>query len=1065
MSRVFAVMKPFRSRVSHNSPARHAPEVSVIHPRSVRSLLLALALLLTSASAVAAQVGRITGTVTDATTGAAVEGVQVFAEGTGYGAVSQANGRYFIINVPPGLYTLVARRVGYQPQRIEGVRVLIDVAREVNIRFSSTSATLAATRVEAERVPLIQPGITGSSDAITAEELQALPVSDIKGALMLQAGFLSVPDNTDVLTYTDVRRGLSPVYIRGGRASEVLTLIDGIPVNNFLFGGSAIDITTDAVQQIDYVRGGFEPQYGNALSGIVNMAIKEGTQDLRGSIESQTSGVGSALGSTYDQLRNYQQVQGFLSGSVPATQNRLRYMVAGRQRSGSARVLEFDDNVYNPRADIRDENQNFQSQYDLFPGFRAFGFDNQRDVIAKTSFYFTPLTKASFTFIDYQRQSQPFVFDWQQTGFDAFRQCSNIYPDIVETCRAIFNDGKEIRTLADLQDTDNENWYVRQSSVNQARQLYVGSASRTMGRMAITVAGGLFNQERNTCTYISGVCLGERISYTYINGPFVYTGGRSRNENQPLFGTEEIFGGDHIKTYVGRADLSWQATDHHNIQFGVFKQNHYIEFEEVRDVGLNRTTLTRSEFRSAPWDAAAYLQDRIEYDFLTLKIGARFDYGKAPGRFFADPRDPTNGTTAREVCLGTATSLGATTLYSFDTLSGGGLDTTYTGVAACSLSPTLLDSARRIALRDDFSEAPSRRQFSPRIGIQFPLSENSSLFFNFGRYAQNPSLYNLYRNTGIGVGGEGTPAAVSIIRQSGSRSLLGNPHLKTETTTSYEIGYALEFMRNYAFKITAFNKDQTGLTGFGSGGIRSDGSRVTDLAGTYGTANPDYDVLENRDFVMARGFETTLRRRLSNFWGFDLNYSFARVTQNADPPELEAEKRAEGDAPPVRPFRSSIDQPHVLNTILRFAADDRTPPIRYIGRFLRHSAVTTTFRYSSGLPYTPTFDFSGSDRSERNSGTSPTIMSVDMYGSKDWTFGNVRLGSFVRVSNLLDRRNCVQAFSSTGQCESGAFTAGTLEKGRIGAGIGSTNTFSQAFDRPDFRYPPRAISGGLRLTF
>src|SRR5688572_22364799 len=108
MSRVPALLKRSRSRVSHNSPACHAPEVSVIHPRSVRSLLLALGLILTSASAAAAQVGRITGTVTDATTGAAVEGVQVFAEGTGYGAVSQANGRYFIINVPPGLYTLVA---------------------------------------------------------------------------------------------------------------------------------------------------------------------------------------------------------------------------------------------------------------------------------------------------------------------------------------------------------------------------------------------------------------------------------------------------------------------------------------------------------------------------------------------------------------------------------------------------------------------------------------------------------------------------------------------------------------------------------------------------------------------------------------------------------------------------------------------------------------------------------------------------------------------------------------------------------------------------------------------
>ena len=474
---------------------------SVVRLRSLATVAMFLA------TPLAAQVGRVVGSVVDAESGQPVDNVQVFLRGTGRGASTQANGRYFILNVQPGQYTVSARRLGYQEQQITNVTVLIDVSREINFRLSKTSATLAAVRIEAPPTPLIQPGITGSSDAITAADLQALPVVDVKGALALQAGFLAVPENTDVLSYTDRTRGLEPVRVRGGRPGETLTLIDGIPVNNFLFGGPAIDISTAAVQQIDYVRGGFEPQYGNALSGIINIAVREGTSDLQGTVEVQSSGAGGAIGSRYDELRDYNLVQGFVSGSVPAMGNKLRYMVAGKQRSGASRVLEFDDEVYNPRADERDPNNNFNSVYDLFPGFRAIGFDNQRDVTAKASYYFTPLRKLNFTIIDYAKQTQPYSFDWVQTGFDGFAQCSKLYPDLVEQCSSIYNDGKTVTSIDDLQDTNNENWYVRQASSHQTRRLYAAQLSQTLGRLAVTTSVGEFRQERSTCVYLSGVCI------------------------------------------------------------------------------------------------------------------------------------------------------------------------------------------------------------------------------------------------------------------------------------------------------------------------------------------------------------------------------------------------------------------------------------------------------------------------------------------------------------------------------------------------------------------------------
>src|SRR5690606_24546709 len=127
-------------------------------------------------------------------------------------------------------------------------------------------------------------------------DLEALPVGDISGALELEAGFLRVPANTDVISFAEERQGVTPLRIRGGRGSETLMLVDGIPVNNFVLGGQAVDLTRFAVAQLDFVKGGFEPQYGNALSGFINIATKEGGEELQGAIEYQTTRFGGLLG-------------------------------------------------------------------------------------------------------------------------------------------------------------------------------------------------------------------------------------------------------------------------------------------------------------------------------------------------------------------------------------------------------------------------------------------------------------------------------------------------------------------------------------------------------------------------------------------------------------------------------------------------------------------------------------------------------------------------------------------------------------------------------------------------
>lgn len=1033
--------------------------------KAVWCSVLVAGLLLLGALPAWAQAGKLTGVVTDAQTGEPLASAQVYIPALQRGVLTQENGRYFIVNVPPGSYTVVAELLGYATLRKEGVLLTIDATRQVNFELTPAAVAIEEVVVEVERTPLVDIEATGARDVVTSEEIEALPVTDLSEVLKLQHGFLDVPANTDIISFVDSRRGIEPVYIRGGRLGETVTLVDGIPVNNFVFGGPAFFVNRKAVQQIDYIRGGFDAEYGNALSGVINIATKEGGTDLQGALEFQTSEVGGALGSNFDDLRDYRQVEGYLSGPVPATSDKLRFMVAAREISGADRVLEFDDQVWNPLQFTTDERNNFASLWDLLPGWRKLGFDQSRDIFGKLSYYFTPLAKLNVTLYDYRRELMPFDWEWLQAGFDMVEQCQNLYPEWQDVCIRQYLGGNYVTRIEDLRSTNQENEYVLQSSINLDRTLVVAKWDHNLGnRMRYTLALGQFNQSRNTCTFVSGVCLQEHLGYVYSNGPFAFTGEQRNYGSTPVFGTDDIFGGEDLETRVGRVDLEWQATDHHNLQAGLFYQRHDLSFSEGRNVGLNNVVIELSEYGGEPWDAAGYIQDRIEYDFITVDLGFRVDYGKAPGLFFVDPRDPTNGTTAREVC-NDPTSFGLPAdrfTYTFE-------DQTFTGFAACSIESALgtgdlLREAADVAFQDDFAEPDARSQFSPRIGISFPVTANSSVLFNFGRYAQNPTLHSLYRGTGIGTPLEGTPQAPAFVSGiPGQNPLIGNPRLPTEKTTLYELGYVADFFDGaYGLSLILFNKDQSGLTGIRSGGFRPDGTPVFDPAATYGGTRPFYNVLLNLDYQTARGVEVSLRRRLADYWGFDLRYSFSQIRTNAAPPDLEQQKRTEGDPAAREEIRSFIDQPHVFNGVFRFNVGQEAPDIP-LGVLLKDFRSTLVARLASGLPYTPQLDFTGNQRLELNSGTSPTTFTLDLFMSKDWRQSNLTYGVFLNITNLLDAENCLQVFPSTGRCDTGAITQSRLTQ--ISGAAGAENTISQTWDRPFMLASPRSINFGVRVSF
>ena len=1004
-----------------------------------------------------AQSGKLTGIVTDAQTGAPIEGVQVLLQGTGYGAITSANGRYFIISIPPGTYTVSARRIGYTSTEVSNLAIRIDVTRDLPISLSAAATELATTRIVAESAPLVETGVTGSTTSISAEAIQSLPVTSIAGVLSLQQGFVDPPQNTNLQSLAEEQRStLSPIRVRGGRGGSTITLVDGFPINNPLFGTEAIRLNALAVSQVDFSRGYMEPQYGNGLAGVINQATREGGTDVAGAVDYQTSSIAGALGSTPDELSGSHLLRGYLSGPIPGTSDRFRYSVSGQIETGASRVLEFDDAVSS-----FNQQQDFGGQLppdvlDLVPGWRAFGGRQNQQLVGKITILPSTSNKLNLLVIGQQRQN---------LGYDRrYLLVATGEPwDLADNIL----DSLGLQGQRNFQN-------VTQASVRDETRLYGATFEQRFGRTSLQVRAARTDFERNTCNIFLGACVPAPFVNANFREQFIAPFGVA---GIPFPGSGLTYGGEEYVSDVIRADLTSQVTDHHNLQFGASYTQHDIVYSEIRGISGNSgaADVVPQLYRAKPTEFATYLQDRIEYDFLTIKLGARFDYGKAQGRGFADPLNPTAGTTAREVCEGTASNINSTP-FTFTNDSG----VVLTGAQACLAStpgangkPFLLDSATQLAAIDDFKEAEARKAFSPRIGVSFPLTERSAVFFNAGRYTMNPLYANLYRNSGIGTSagpgdgfceeGEvklGTNECYPPLTPN-NPDFVGNPNLLLEQATQYEVGYAAEVGAAYAVNVAVFNRDETGLSGL----VNS--RAVQDIGATYsGEGLPNYRTIVNQDFLTARGIELQVRRRLMNYWNADINYGWSRVTTNSPPPDRSFEIAAGGelDRTKLREIVSEIDQTHRFNATLGVGVRNEVPDWNW-GHLLRNTSATLTYSYQSGFPYTPiraltiggiTNDANAADV---NTGRAPATQQVNAILQKGFNIGTVQYGAFVRIDNLLDRKNCVQVFVSTGTCDSGL-------RDPVNRRVGNFNEISSTnFDQPEFFGSRRSIFTGLSINF
>lgn len=228
------------------------------------TLWIALLLLVTATPASGQSRGKIAGTVTDATTGSPLPGVNVVVVGTTIGAATDASGDYFVANLQVGTYDVRATFLGYDTLTVSGVEVRPNATAEVDFALESATLGLGGDAVVTAQRPLVERDNTASSTRLQTEEIATRPTSDLTQVLT-------------TLPSINIENG--EITVRGRTLDEVAFMVDGARARNPLNHDAYTRVNLSSIQELEVITGGFNAEYGEAQSGVINVITKEGDRE------------------------------------------------------------------------------------------------------------------------------------------------------------------------------------------------------------------------------------------------------------------------------------------------------------------------------------------------------------------------------------------------------------------------------------------------------------------------------------------------------------------------------------------------------------------------------------------------------------------------------------------------------------------------------------------------------------------------------------------------------------------------------------------------------------------
>ena len=520
--------------------------------------------------------GKITGKVAEKETGSPAVGVNVILIDTYLGAATDENGRFTILNIPPGTYSIRVDAIGFATITMKDVRVT--TAQTTELSFTLEEAVIEGQEVTviAER-PLVQKDLTASQRVTTAKEIEDMPVESFLGVLTTHAGVNQSAGGA--------------LHVRGGRSNEVGYYIDGVSVSNPFYTNSlAVSVSNKALEEMKLVSGAFNAEYGNAMSGVVNVTIKDGGKNYDGSLSYYTGDYSSSAHDIFPNIDDQDftansTFDGFISGPVlPFLGDKLTFNV-------SLRRSESEGYLYG----IREHNP---SDYAYFPpsgdwyiqitgdsSYVPMNPSQSTNGLSKITWRVSPTMKISTQSILSKAQSKSYSHAYKYN------------PDGVGTSYSA-NNNHSIKINHSLSPKSFYEANLFISDTDYKNYLYEDTTDSRY------VSTDYINTEPTSATFLFG---GTQMGHTY------------RVSN----------------SVGGKFDFTIQMNDRHELKTGFSFRKDILE-ERIFSILYNYnyrqpTVLPENEspyhvyYNKEALQYSAYIQDKMEYSSMIMNLGVRYD--------------------------------------------------------------------------------------------------------------------------------------------------------------------------------------------------------------------------------------------------------------------------------------------------------------------------------------------------------------------------------------------------------------------------------------------------------
>ncbi len=768
-----------------------------------------------------AQSGKIEGTVTDAETGTALIGVNVVVEGTFLGAATNREGHFAILNVPPGTHTVTASMIGYDPVRVVDARVNINQTTTIDITLRETALELEEVTIVAER-PIVQRDVSASVISIESEAIENLPVQSIDQVLSLHAG---------------IEMGAEGIIIRGGGARETRFIVDGLSMDDERSNIPYTAVSLSSLQDVQIQTGGFNAEYGNVRSGIVNVVTREGSADRYSaraiihysppaaknfgpSVYAMDSyfnrpftdpdvmwtGTNSGAWDLYMQGR-YPEFQGWNAASEstiadgdPSTdltpEQLYRIWQWYRRRDGNIQKPDYtiDVGLGGPVPFVSQALGDMRFFATYFEEREMFVFPLSRDSYTdrhgqlRITSNITPSIKLSVTGL-YGEFHSVSPYDWMTTPTGRLirsqEEVANFASSTILYMPGYFSPGSIYRNMIGMKLTNAispRTYYEVRVQYNSNRHNVYQIADRDTTRKYELWPGFYIDEAPEG--YIGHNVPTQGLSHGMGLGGWMNLGRDTTTNTTTSF----------------NFDITSQVATNHQIKAGVhfayndFRIRSYTEHPAMDT--WNRTQV----YDVFPFRIGAYVQDKMEYGGFIANIGLRLDY--------SDPNIEW---------------------YDLDL---------YDVYFTPGYGNRIEEDVPRKKVDPVWS-------LSPRLGISHPITENSKLYFNYGHFRSEASSTLRFR----------------LQREySGLVTSMGNPGLHLEKTIAYELGYEQNMFDKFLLRLAAYYKD------------------ISDQPGWVYYENFDgsvqYNIPENLNYRDIRGVELTIDKRAGRWFTGFINYTY-----------------------------------------------------------------------------------------------------------------------------------------------------------------------------------------------